>query len=58
MKMPVKKMLSGSTLKWIAILTMLIDHIGACILEVFVLDYYGISPLGGYVSGERFSFWY
>ncbi len=57
MKIPLKKPFSGSTLKWIAILTMLIDHIGACILEVFVLDYYGRSPIGGYFSGESRYFW-
>jgi len=27
-----KKCLSGSVLKWIAILTMLVDHVGACLL--------------------------
>ena len=32
--------LSGSTLKWIALLTMLIDHIGAVLLECGVLQAY------------------
>ena len=38
---------SGSALKWFAVLIMLVDHIGACLLEVFVLNYYGVSPLAG-----------
>ena len=33
-----KKPLTGSALKWIAILTMLIDHVGACLIEVFVMS--------------------
>ena len=32
--------LSGSTLKWIALITMLIDHIGAVILECGVIQSY------------------
>lgn len=57
MNTSIKKPFSGSTLKWIAILTMLIDHIGACILEVFVLDAYGVSPFKGLPSEMRI-FWY
>ena len=40
-------LLSGSTLKWLAILLMLIDHVGASLLEVFVLNGYSNSPLAG-----------
>lgn len=45
---------SGGALKWIAIFTMLADHIGACLLEVFVLNYYGSSPLAGQVDNLYF----
>ncbi len=38
-----KKGLSGSTLKWIAIITMLIDHIGAVVLTRILL-YYPYAP--------------
>ena len=48
---------SGSALKWMAIIIMLIDHIGASLLEVFVLDYYGASPLAAYPAGNGY-FWY
>ena len=41
------KMLSGSSLKWIAIVTMFIDHIGAVILEPYLLR--------GGVDGGTFS---
>ncbi|MBS6398047.1 MAG: conjugal transfer protein TraX [Clostridiales bacterium] len=37
---------SGSVLKWIAIIAMAIDHFGAGILENFVLNAWGGSPLG------------
>lgn len=47
---------SGSVLKWIAIAVMFLDHIGACILEVFVLNYYGSSPLAG--RAANLYFWY
>lgn len=40
--------IDGGTLKWIAIITMAIDHLGASLLEVFVLNGFGTSPLGGY----------
>lgn len=45
--------LSGSALKWLAIVTMFIDHIGACLLEVYVMDIYGNSPYHGF---RRFSY--
>lgn len=47
------KPFTGSTLKWIAILTMLIDHVGACIIEVFVMNAHGTSPLAGRLTGEQ-----
>ena len=40
-----KKFLNGSVLKWFAILVMLTDHVGACLLEVFILNIYGNSSL-------------
>lgn len=45
---------SGSALKWFAVLIMLVDHIGACLLEVFVLNYYGVSPLAGRIDNLYF----
>ncbi|WP_034551943.1 TraX family protein [Carnobacterium funditum] len=40
--------LTGSTLKWIAILTMLIDHIGAFLLEPYLLNHgIGIGSIFG-----------
>lgn len=48
---------SGSTLKWMAIIIMFVDHIGASLLEVFVLNYYGVSPLAGYPIDNLY-FWY
>lgn len=45
--MKTKPGLSGSTLKWIAIAAMVIDHMGAGILEAYVLNAWGGSPLGG-----------
>ena len=47
---------SGSALKWIAIAVMLLDHIGACLLEVFVLNVHGNSPLAGQIG--NLYFWY
>ena len=41
---------SGSTLKWLAIFLMFIDHVGASLLEVFVLNGYGNSPMAGLVQ--------
>jgi ABC-type amino acid transport system permease subunit len=40
--------ISGSTLKWIAIISMAIDHIGAGILEAGLLNAWGTSPLGNF----------
>ena len=42
--------LSGCALKWIAILTMAIDHFGASILENFLLNIWDRSPLGDVVQ--------
>lgn len=42
-----KKGLSGSTLKWIAILVMFVDHIGASLIETILSNAYGTSPLTG-----------
>ncbi|MCI8557916.1 MAG: hypothetical protein HFI19_09160 [Lachnospiraceae bacterium] len=53
-----KKPLTGSALKWIAILTMLIDHVGACLIEVFVMNAHGTSPLAGRLTGEQIMAWY
>lgn len=47
---------SGSTLKWIAIILMFIDHLGASLLEVFVLNGYGNSPLAGW-TGQIIFWW-
>ena len=53
--------LTGSHLKWIAILTMLIDHIGAALLELGLLPQIADAVLGGnsfdYVM-EDYLFWY
>lgn len=47
-------LLSGSTLKWLAILLMLIDHVGASLLEIFVLNGYSNSPLAGLTGNVDF----
>ena len=44
--MKTKYAVTGSTLKWAAILLMAVDHVGAGILENFVLNIWGRSPLG------------
>lgn len=44
--------ISGGVLKWIAVLTMAIDHAGACFLEVFMLNIWGGSPLGDRFYGS------
>lgn len=41
---------SGSTLKWLAIFLMFMDHVGASLLEVFILNGYGNSPMAGLVQ--------
>lgn len=43
---------SGSVLKWIAVVTMAIDHAGACFLEVFALNVWGGSPFGERFTGS------
>lgn len=52
--------LSGSTLKWIAIGTMLIDHIGASLIEVYVMNSYGNASWSGFqtLSYEQRMVWY
>lgn len=42
--MQTKKEITGATLKWIAIITMLIDHIGAAILEPYMGGEFGPMP--------------
>ena len=53
--------LTGSLLKWIAILTMLIDHIGAALLEIGLLPQIANAVLAGnsfdYVMKD-YTFWY
>ena len=53
--------LTGSHLKWIAIITMLIDHIGAALLELGLLPKIANAVLGGnsfdYVMAD-YHFWY
>lgn len=53
--------LTGSHLKWIAIITMLIDHIGAALLELGLLPKISNAILGGhsfdYVVAD-YHFWY
>lgn len=53
-----RKPLTGSALKWIAIVTMLIDHMGACLIEVFLINGYGTSPLAGMLTQEQVMAWY
>lgn len=56
-----KNGLSGSYLKWIAIITMLIDHIGAALLELGLLPQIASAVLAGnsfdYVVSD-YHFWY
>ncbi|MDO4262409.1 MAG: TraX family protein [Eubacteriales bacterium] len=40
--------ISGSALKWIAILLMAVDHVGASLLETYGLNLWGTSPFGDY----------
>lgn len=51
---------NGSFLKWFAILTMLVDHVGACLIEVYVMNIHGTSPYQGYgsLSYEQSLTWY
>ncbi|MBC2870788.1 hypothetical protein H7271_04135 [Bittarella massiliensis] len=49
---PRRTALSGFGLKWLAVCTMLVDHIGAAILEpVFLLPLYGLYKGGGGLPG-------
>ena len=48
--MKTKAGISGSMLKWIAVLLMAVDHVGAGIVEPYVLNDWGGSPLGGTFS--------
>ena len=52
--------LSGSMLKWIAIITMLIDHIGASVIEGYLMNTHGHSLYLGYSSMtyEQMMAWY
>lgn len=56
MKSSGKKFFSGSTLKWFAIIVMLIDHVGACLLEGFVFNAYGGSNFSVTVANPEFWF--
>ncbi len=40
--------LSGSALKWIAIVTMFIDHLGGSLFEIYVLNGFGTAPYQGF----------
>ena len=51
-----KKGLSGGALKWIAIITMLIDHIGAVVLTRVLLNYHYAADLS--VQDEEYVIWY
>ncbi len=50
--MKTKAGVTGSTLKWVAIILMAVDHIGAGILENFVLNAWGRSPIGYHFAGQ------
>ena len=39
-----KKEITGAALKWIAIITMLIDHIGAAYFEPYIFGEFGPAP--------------
>ncbi len=61
MKYKKKSCLSGSTLKWIAIITMFIDHIGAAFLECGLLPKIASSVLAGNAFDflpKDYHFWY
>lgn len=44
--------INGNMLKWIAVVTMAVDHVGAGILEAFVMNAWGGSPLGDRFLGS------
>ncbi len=52
--------LSGSMLKWIAIVTMFIDHVGGCLLEVYFMNGRGTSPYKGFwnLPDNQVDFWF
>ena len=43
---------SGSILKWLAIFIMLVDHLGASLIEVFLLNGCHNSPLAGMITNQ------
>ncbi|MBR5509612.1 MAG: conjugal transfer protein TraX [Lachnospiraceae bacterium] len=53
--MKIKPEINGSTLKWMAIITMLIDHVGAVLLETFLLNARGSSPFAGHWTAEQWN---
>ena len=50
--MKIKTGISGSVLKWIAVITMAIDHMGAGFLESYVMNAWGGSPIGNTFAGR------
>lgn len=44
--------ISGSVLKWFAVITMAIDHVGAGLLESYIMNAWGGSPLGHMFAGK------
>ncbi|MCI8418610.1 MAG: conjugal transfer protein TraX [Lachnospiraceae bacterium] len=52
--------LTGSMLKWIAIVTMFIDHVGGCLLEVYFMNSHGNSPYKGFwdLPSDQMTFWF
>ena len=50
--------LSGSTLKWIAIVTMLIDHIGAVLFENGFIKAYNQQLSGAFSYSVTHAVWY
>lgn len=50
--------LSGSTLKWIAIVTMLIDHIGAVLFENGFIEAYNRQLQGAFSYSVTHTIWY
>lgn len=52
--MKTKRGLSGCTLKMIAVFIMVIDHFGASILENFLINRWGASPIGGFLKSNPY----
>ena len=50
--MKIKTGISGSVLKWIAVITMAIDHMGAGFLESYVMNAWGGSTIGNTFAGR------